>query len=497
MNKEQRLRAEVPSAASRLIQLDQEAESAGEARDINARISMLETSLDALQLELGAIDRSVNQGLERLGDSDMELTSKVSETYKRLGEIDDSYKSLSTLSEKIDSEVRKLTTEIEDVAAQSAAGLEERGSLLFGQHQMLVERVNELVSLSHEANMQLTQSIVDNTNALRTLERELVEEIDALANANNQRSGNIEKELESSRARILQLQAVDDALEKRAARLETTTAGLTQKSRELNTSLELLDMRSDELSAMIDKLLECSEKHSSLISGLQDQSIEMALSIKALASTEKRHFKIASGFLLLALLAVTVLYFYHQSEMSHDAIVTAERSEIVDQQLNGLQQSSKTSAVTLEQLELGLVALSDRVESEVRVLESKLQSLDDQAHSLDGRISTLSSSSRIGSDNIIHGPQWLAQQPTKSFAVQVVTVGNRDDLYAVAKRYNRYLNDTLSYYTVATPQGSRYVLVSGGYANEQGAAGVLRRLPRTVNYQRPVIRRMAEIQAQL
>ena len=497
MNKEQQLHAEAPSASSRLIQLDQEAERSGEARDINARISMLETSLDALQLELGAIDRSVDEGLERLCDSDLELSSKVSETYQRLGEIDDSYKSLSTLSENIVRELNKLTTEIEDVAAQSATRLEDRGSRLSGQHQELVERVNELVSLSHETNMQLTQSIADNTSALRTLERELVEEIDALANANNQRSGNIEKELESSRARILQLQAVDDALEKRAARLETTTAGLTQKSRELSTSLELLDTRSDELSAMTDTLLEYSEKHSSLISALQDQSIEMAMSIKALAGTEKRHFKIASGFLLLALFAVTVLYFYHRAEMSHDAIVTAERSELVDQQLNGLQQSSKTSAVTLEQLELGLVALSDRVEREVRVLENKLLTLDDQAHSLDGRISTLSSSSRIGSDNIIHGPQWLVQQPAENFAIQVVTVNNKHDLYAVAKRYNRYLSDTLSYYAIATPQASRYVLISGGYANEQVAAAVMRRLPRTVNYQRPVIRRMAEIQKQL
>ena len=497
MNKEQRLHAEKASALSKLIPLDHEADSAGEARDINARISMLETSLDALQFELGAINRNVDEGLERLTDSDLELSSKVSETYTRLGAIDDSYKSLSTLSENIDSEVRKLTTEIEDVAAKSAARPDDRGSRHSGQHQALVERVNELVSLSRETNMQLTQSIADNTSALRTLERELVDEIDALANVSDQRSGNIEKELESSRARILQLQAVDDALEKRAARLETTTAGLTQKSRELSTSLELLDMRSDELSAMIDKLLEYSEKHSSLISGLQDQSIDMAMSIKTLAGTEMRHFKITSGFLVLAMLAVTVLYFYHQSEISHDAIVTAERSEMVDQQLNGLHHASNTSAVTLEQLELGLVALNGRVERQVRMLESKLQALDDQAHSLDGRISTLSSSSRIGSDNIIHGPQWLARQPVDSFAIQVATVSNRGDLYAVAKRYNRYLSDTLSYYTVAAPQAGRYVLVSGSYANEQGAADAVRRLPRTVNYQRPVIRRMVEIQKQL
>jgi predicted nucleic acid-binding Zn-ribbon protein len=497
MNKEQQRHAERAAPVSKLIHLDRDTENTGRTRDINAKISMLETSLGELQSELGAINSSVDQGLERLGDSDLDLTSKVSETYKRLGEIDHSYQSLSTLSENIDSEVRKLTTEIEDVAVQSAANLENRESQLTGQHEALVERVNDLVSLSHETNMQLTQSIADNTTALRKLERELVEDIDALANSTNQRSENIEKELESSRARILQLQAVDDVLEKRAVMLETTTAGLTQKSRELHTSLELLDMRSDELSAMIDKLLEHNEKHASLISGLQNKSVEMAMSIKALAGTENRHFKITSGFLLLAMLALAGLYFYHQSEMSHDAIVTAERVEVVDQQLTGLQQHSRKSAVTLEQLEHGLVALNDRVDNEVRVLESKLQTLDDQAQSLDGRISTMSSFSRIGSDNIIHGPQWLAQQPAGNYAIQVATVSDRNDLYAIAKRYSRYLTDTLSYYTVATAQAPQYVLVSGGYGSEQGASGVVRRLPRYVNFQRPEIRRMAEIQKQL
>ncbi|MBT8130557.1 MAG: hypothetical protein KJP10_11230 [Gammaproteobacteria bacterium] len=497
MNNEQQLHADDALSGSKLIQLDHEAESSGHARDINARISMLETSLDGLQSELGSIDRSVDQGLERLNDNDLDLSAKVSETYKRLGEIDHSYKSLSTLSENIDNEVRKLTAEIEDVAARSATNLENHDSYLKGQHVALVERVNELVSLSHEANMQLTQSIADNTTAFRKLEHDLVEEIDVLAHASNQRSGNIEKEIESSRARILQLQAIDDALEKRAAGLESTTAGLTQKSRELHASLELLDMRNDELSAMIDKLLEYSEKHSSLISGLQDQSIEMAMSLKALAGTEKRHYKITSGFLLLLMLAVAVLYFYHQAEMNHDAIVTAEKAKVVDQQLDGLEQSSKKSALTLEQLEHGLLVLSDRFDNEVRVMKTKQQAMDDQALSLDGRISALSSSSRIGSDNIIHGPQWLARQPSESFAIQVTTVSNRSDLYAIAKRYNRYLNDALSYYTVDTGNARSYVLVSGVYAGEQAAYGFLNRLPRTVNYQRPVVRRMAEIQKQL
>jgi chromosome segregation ATPase len=497
MNNEHQLHADYAPAGSNLIHLQQETESADHASGVNGRLTMLESSLVKLQSELGVINKSVDESLERLGDNNLDLTSKVTETYRRLGEIDHGYQCLSSLSENIDSEVRKLTIEIEAVTAQSAADLEHHKSLLGGQHEALVERINELVSLSRETNMQLTQSIADNTAALSRLERELVEEIDALANTTKQRSEDIEKKFESSRARILQLQAVDDALEKRAAKLEMTTAGLTQKSREMHTSLELLNMRSDELSAMIDKLLEHSEKHSSLISGLQDQSIEMAMSLKALAGTEKRHYKIISVSLLLAVLAVAILYFYDQAKMNHDAMVTAERAKVVDQQLGSLQQSGKKSALTLEQLEHGLLVLSDRLDNEVRVLKAKQQAMDDRAQSMDGRINTLSSSSRIGSDNIIHGPQWLAQQPSESFAIQVTTVSNRDDLYAIAKRYNRYLKDALSYYTVDTGNTRSYVLVSGVYPGEQAATGFLRRLPRTVNYQRPVIRRIAEIQQQL
>ena len=497
MKNEQQLHADDALSWSKLIQLDHEAESTGAAWDINARISMLESSLGELQSELGTIDRSINEGLERLSDNNLDLTSKVSETYRRLGDIDHSYQSLSNLSDNIDCEVRKLTAEIDDIAAQSAANLKDNEYRITGQHEVLVERVNELVGLSHETNMQLTQSIADNTNALRTLEREVVEDIDALANAQNQRSGNIEKALENNSARIMQLQAVDDVLEKRALKLEMTAAELMQKSRELNTSLELLDMRSDELSAMIDKLLEYSEKHSSLIGGLQDQSIEMAMSLRALAGTEKRHYTITSGFLLLTLLAVAVLYFYHQVERKHDAIVAAEQAQLVDQQLDGLQQFSNKSTITLEQLEHGLLVLSDRLDNEVRVIKAKQQAVDDHAQSLDGRISAISSSSQIGSDNIIHGPQWLAQQPAENYTIQVATVSNSNDLYAVAKRYNRYLNDTLSYYTVGTARAPRYVLVSGSYGSEQDTSDKVRRLPRTINHQRPVIRRMAEIKNQL
>jgi septal ring-binding cell division protein DamX len=52
-------------------------------------------------------------------------------------------------------------------------------------------------------------------------------------------------------------------------------------------------------------------------------------------------------------------------------------------------------------------------------------------------------------------------------------------------------------FTVDTGNTRSYVLVSGVYVGEQAAYGFLSHWPRTVNYQRPVVRRMAEIQKQL
>jgi chromosome segregation ATPase len=497
MTNQQQLHNDEAPPETNLIQLEKESDAVGQAKDLNAKISLLESSLSELQTELDVINRSVDAGLERLSDSDLDLTSKVSETYKRLGEIDNTYKSLSIISENIDSEVRKLTAEIEDVALQSAADLENHNSQYTEQHQQLVERVNELVRHSQQANAQLTQSINDNIDALLKLEHELVAEIDSLANTTRERSDDIEKAVESSKARILQLQQVDDALEKRAASLELTSAELKRKSKELGASVNLLDMRSDELSAIVDKLLEDSEKHASLISALQDKSVEMAMSLSLLARTENKHFRMLSGFLLVAILAIAGLYFYHQSEMSHAAMVTAERSGVVDQQISSLQQDNMESAVTLAEVQDNLVTLNDKLKQEVQTLNGKLQNMADQTQTLDGRISNVSPFSQIGSNNIIHGPQWLAQQPADSFVIQVTAVSDQRELYDIAQRYNHYLKDELSWYGVNSAGGGKFVLLSAGYASEAEAAATLRRLPRYVNFQRPAIARMADIQKQL
>ena len=169
----------------------------------------------------------------------------------------------------------------------------------------------------------------------------------------------------------------------------------------------------------------------------------------------------------------------------------------LDQQLFSLQQGNIISEVTISEVQDNLVALNDKLEDEVKTLNGKLQNINDQAQSLDRRISNISPFSQIGSNNIIHGPQWLTQQPAEHFAIQLTSVTDKNDLYDIAERYNHYLKDELSYFTVKSGQDEKYVLVSGGYTSETEAATVIRRLPRYVNFQRPAMTRMSEIQKQL
>ena len=60
------------------------------------------------------------------------------------------------------------------MAVQSATDLENHNTQLTEQHELLVERVNDLVMHSQETNLQITQNIKDNTDSLLKLEKELV-----------------------------------------------------------------------------------------------------------------------------------------------------------------------------------------------------------------------------------------------------------------------------------------------------------------------------------
>jgi len=127
---------------SNLIEFD-ENNTVSPGKDINTKITALDSDLAQLRMELGTINNSVEEGLDRLGDSDTDLTAKVSETYKRLGEIDNAYKSLIAISSRIDRDIQKINGDVSTVAEKSAS--RTWNSQLLRSHMRLPKRTSRLL----------------------------------------------------------------------------------------------------------------------------------------------------------------------------------------------------------------------------------------------------------------------------------------------------------------------------------------------------------------
>ena len=153
-NIEAKPEAAVDSVESKQMEFDKDDEFAV-GNDINTKITTLDADLAHLRAELGSINASVEEGLDRLGDTDTDLTAKVSETYKRLGEIDNAYKSLLQISSRIDADIKKLNGDVSTVAEQSASSIKnlEQSTVAHStefahKNQQVVSRVERLVETS-------------------------------------------------------------------------------------------------------------------------------------------------------------------------------------------------------------------------------------------------------------------------------------------------------------------------------------------------------------
>ena len=100
----------------------------------------------------------------------------------------------------------------------------------------------------------------------------------------------------------------------------------------------------------------------------------------------------------------------------------------------------------------------------------------------------------VGNDNIIHGAQWIAELPEQNFTVQLAYADDAKTMYELAQRYNSYLKNSLSYFEVDSNGKTKFVLLSGNYATYQQALAQLQSMPRYIDMQRPVVRKLADVQ---
>ncbi len=474
--------------SEKLGSLEQNPQGRFPGSDINSKLGTLDTSLVGLKTEIEAINHSVAEGMARLDDQDLDLNAKVSETYARLGELDNSYRSLAEISRVIDEGIRGVTEEVGKVDATSRAQLQDlegktqqQSEIVAEQQALVTARVNELVTSSAQTSTLLSESIRTSTDGMIRIEKKLVAEIEFLSSSTQKRSDELSGNVGANKARILKLQSVDKALGKRASQLESRSQELLERSGKMGDSILLLHAQASDFEETIAEIQEqqaemqaVDAEHASLIAGIQKNASQLAHSILQLAGLERRHFRVLSTGLLVALLAIAGVFLFQSAQTEQQAVA-------VNQEL-----------AMLDQKQVGSEADLSRLEQDLSQLGAVLATTNDQVQSLDGRSSYASPHNTFGSDNITHGPQWLANQPSENLTIRLATVVQKSELYKIAQRYGYYLKADLFYYPVTTPAGEFWVLGYGSFANPMAASAAIGRLPHRINSARPVMMRMPQ-----
>ena len=123
-----------------------------------------------------------------------------------------------------------------------------------------------------------------------------------------------------------------------------------------------------------------------------------------------------------------------------------------------------------------------------------MNTVKDHVESVAGRLSQSSPFSTIGEDNIIHGAEWIAGLPSENFTVQLAYASNKDALYEIAQSYSYYLKDALSYFKVDDKGTVKYVRLSGNYTTQKQAMAAIDAMPRYIDLQQPMVRKVDVIQ---
>ncbi len=440
----------------------------------------------------------------------------MSETYKRLGEIDNAYKSLIEISSRIDSDIQKLNGDVSTVAQQSASGIKtlEQSTITqsdaFAQkNQQVVTRVNHLLETSKLTGDLLSQKIQTTTEKMLQMEARIVAEIDNLSNAGKNKTDAIEVSVESNKAKILKLQSVDEAIIKRATTLEISSAELTVKTQDMQASVEQLQLTTSSLSnglvalrEQIRALEDVSNNHGSLISSLQKTTSDLTAKFSALASRESRHFSLFATGLVVLVFAAAAIYFMQQYQFDASEENQVRQATLFENRLSGFQQTQKDSVMTvndsLSELKSKIaqvnLVLQDKIKKQIVQIDHKVQVVNDHLQSVDARLSQSSPFSMIGDDNIIHGTQWITALPEENFVVQLAYVDKSVVMYEIAQRYNHYLKDVLSYFKVNDNGVIKYVLLSGNYATRQQAMEQVQMMPHYIAMQQPVVKSLHDVQ---
>lgn len=518
-------RSESGPRNSNLLSFDSENENARQVRDINHRLGALESALAQLDAAVAEVERQRAASVEKLSDETLDLNTRVAETYQRLGEMEQSYRQLNNSALKIDAAILRLSDEVDGLSQQTAeriTALEEdalsKHEALGEQQRQLAARLSSLAENARSTTSALETAIDANARALLELEKHLREDIDALASRSREQHESLSRELEAGRASVLKLQQVDEAILRRATTLEISSEELKQQARQLSASVAQLEDRSDELSGkLVDLMVQVQhiedeqKHHTGLIEGLQNNFIDMTHNLAALVGREQKHFRLLSAAFFLALLAVTLLYFYQDASLNEKTAQYVEADKAIQTQLHSLDAQDRQSRQSLaaidaevarlnhtldrldDNVDAKLSGLADALRAQLAALQKRLANMNDKVQTLDGQLAGSILVDPVGKDNIIHGEHWLAEQPAQNYVLALATVSDRKALYEIAQRYSDYLQDKLSYTRQTVNGRTQYTLLYGNFASSDKAKQALADMPYSIEMQRPRVKRIGEL----
>ncbi len=490
----------VPATDDRLSNLP----GSSGTRDINRMMDQLEEAIGKLDRKLAASNRKTRKDIKQLLESDADIGDKVAEIYRQLGLVDARFSDLKKDSTELGRQLKSLQQQIESSREQTlvalADSLENQGEINLGlqqEQQQLIERAEALARKTTSLTRKLNKSIKDNSLALTELESRIVAEMERIAEASEQRDGELDQRLQQQRsdtdeqlqqhqARMLKLQRVDEALDKRAGKLETLTGQLLEDSEELQQQSEMLTVASERLTADLEalqlksaQLAAESQRHRGFIEQLQQSGRELSRQLLALGRREDRRFVILSGFGLLLLVALVTLFGYGQLQRSEDNLALDQRAIDTQNQIQDLQVRALNQQASTGQLDQGLAQLQQQVAS----VRKQLVEVNDQVTSLDARIAYIAPFQRFGGDNVLHGSQWLAKLNPQHYSIRLARVDNTQAMFDLVQRYASYLPEPVAYYPDAK---GGFVLVYGGdFADAGEVEEALRALPYSLNFHTP------------
>ncbi len=471
-----------------------------------AKIALVEVEISQLHKDINNTNASISKNVKKIESEHTDLSTKVSETYKQLGSVEKSYGTLKTKSSKITNDIKSITSSVEslsDEIRQQIINLETQiksvdseskksvQQLNQGQDE-LIEKTNSIVSDAKKTAVALEKSIQENASLLTTIETKLVAEIESLATSTDEKTSQLtndidkaNKDIKSQNAKMLKLQSVDEALEKRALALEDTAKSLSIETQSLLKATDKLDNRSTALEDTVEtleiqvyRIEEENEIQQAQLDLLKEKTSKTNQTLAALSRLVSVNFVTTGAFLTLLVVSVIALYLYQDNLWSEKSISSAQRTNIVNQQINGLTER----VITSDDIATDRIA---QLENQVASLNQQLKTVNDKNVSLDNRLVNIAPHRTIGNDNMLHSQQWINQQPITNYAIHILTANSEAELFELAVRYNHNLNDVLSFKTILTNDTVNYVLFMGNYADEASATVALKDLPFRLNGQEP------------